>query len=69
MKYRAEKLSQARLLTNRIRLRLNPEEERSKALLDLITQLFEVSSLMELEGPLGRAVSKSQEILKAMEPS
>ncbi len=66
-----EKRSRAQLLTNRIRLRLNPEEEPSKALLDLVRQLCDVSQSAdpekweEFEKAIEGAVSKSQEILKA----
>jgi hypothetical protein len=61
----ADKLSRARLLITRIRLRLNPQEEPSKALDALIVHLFEISLPMEFNDELGRAISKSQEILKA----
>jgi hypothetical protein len=61
----AENLSRAKLLMNRIRLRL-PEDESSEELLRVIRQLLEISSVMEREQALKRAFSKSHEILSGM---
>jgi hypothetical protein len=65
-----EKSSRTRLLTNRIRLRLNAEEKPSEALLDLIGQLRAISwrsggDRDEFDRVMESAISKSQEILKA----
>jgi hypothetical protein len=70
IKYWMEKNSRTRLLTNRIRLRLNPEEKPSNMLLALIGQLRAISFQQagardEFEQVMESAVSRTQEILKA----
>jgi hypothetical protein len=71
-KYEAEKRSRIRLLKNKIRLRLNPLEADSQALLDLITRL-EISAskgsqrdeIPSFEQLMDDAVKAGQTILKA----
>jgi hypothetical protein len=67
LRYEAEKRSRIRLLTNKVRLRLNPLESDSQSLVDLLTRLSlaagrgEESDFDEL---LGKAVTTAQTILK-----
>jgi hypothetical protein len=69
-KYEAEKRSRIRLLRNKIQLRLNPLEEDSRILLDLLGRL-EVSAAngsggnSDFEQLMEAALIKSQAILKA----
>jgi hypothetical protein len=62
-KYEAEKRSRIRFLINKIRLRLNPLEPDSQALLEYLSKLCSAdeSTFDEL---MERAVAKGQEILK-----
>ncbi len=67
-----EALSRIRLLTNRIRLRLNPQEEASEALLEIIRRLRSISQEAnpekgeQFDKAMEDAVSQSpKEILKA----
>jgi hypothetical protein len=63
-RYEAEKRSRIRLLINKIRLRLNPNESDTQVLLGGLEALqsFDESNFDEL---METAVSKSQDILKA----
>jgi hypothetical protein len=63
-RYEAEKRSRIRLLTNKVRLRLNPNESDAQVLLGHLATLqsSEESDFNEL---MEKAVSKSQDILKA----
>jgi hypothetical protein len=72
IKHLMERGSRVQLLTNRIRLRLNPQEKPSNELLRLIGRLGDLSRLRpprdgrdEFEGVMESAISQSQEILKA----
>jgi hypothetical protein len=62
-RYEAEKRSRIRLLTNKIRLRLNPNESDAQVLLGYLDklQLFDESIFHEL---MEKAVAKGQDILK-----
>jgi len=64
-KYEAEKHGRIRQLTNQIRLRLNPQEQDSQELLNLLTDLQTAND----DGQFARAtedvVRKTQRILKA----
>ena len=62
-KYGAEKRSRIRLLINKIRLRLNPQEPDSQAFLEYLSKLqtADESTFYEL---MERAVTKGQQILK-----
>jgi hypothetical protein len=68
-KYEAEKRSRIHLLKNKIRLRLNPLEEDSRVLLDLLSRL-ESSAIKgsggesDFEQLMEAAIIKSQAILK-----
>jgi hypothetical protein len=69
-KYEAEKRSRIRLLINRIRLRLNPQEDDSRALLGHLQTLQRfatagASNPFDFDGEMEAAVGKSQDILKA----
>lgn len=63
-RYEAEKRSRIRLLTNKMRLRLNPNEPDAQELLKDLERLqsFDESTFEDL---MEKAVSKSQDILKA----
>jgi hypothetical protein len=69
-RYEAEKRSRIRLLTNKIRLRLNPLEIDSQALLDLLNKLWDSAAQgsrgedSEFESLMEKAVAKRQSILK-----
>lgn len=66
-KYEAEKRSRVRLLKNKIRLRLNPNESDNQILIELLGKL-EISARdkdSDFEELMENAVSKGQSILKA----
>src|SRR5262245_43863017 len=63
-RYEAEKRSRIRLLINRIRLRLNPNESDAQALLGLLEKLQSLDE-SSFDGSMEKAVSKGQDILKA----
>ncbi len=71
LKFIMEKRSKIRLLIIRIRLRLNPTEKLSKALLDAITQLQNVAQSMgsgsdaEFDKWMEATIANAQEILKS----
>jgi len=69
-KYEAEKRSRIRLLINRIRLRLNPQEDDSRALLEHLQKLRDMAPAgangdSDFTGEMEAAVGKAQDILKA----
>jgi hypothetical protein len=69
-RYEAEKRSRIRLLINRIRLRLNPQEGDSRTLVKNLQALQRfaaagASSSTDFDGEMEAAVGKAQDILKA----
>ncbi|WP_315734224.1 hypothetical protein [Bradyrhizobium sp. SZCCHNR1093] len=66
-RYEAEKRSRIRLLTNKVRLRLNPLESDSQSLVDLLTRLNQAASRGEeadFDELMEKAVTTAQTILK-----
>jgi hypothetical protein len=63
-RYEAEKRSRIRLLTNKVRLRLNPNESDAQLLLEYLEKLQSCDESI-FEELMENTVSKGQEILKA----
>jgi hypothetical protein len=63
-RYEAEKRSKIRLLTNKVRLRLNPNESDAQLLLEYLEKLQSCDEWI-FEELMENTVSKGQEILKA----
>jgi hypothetical protein len=63
-RYEAEKRSRIRLLTNKVRLRLNPNESDAQLLLEYLEKLQSCDEWI-FEELMENTVSKGQEILKA----